>query len=79
MLTVRQTADILNVSDRKVYEYIDAKKIHAMRYDGRGPWRVFPDSVASFLGIASFSSPASARKKAQILREDQLARARLGR
>lgn len=59
MLTIRETADLLSVSDRHVRRLLDAGLLQGTRLISPGSgkltaksrWRVFADSVSSYLGI----------------------------
>jgi hypothetical protein len=51
MLRGRDVARRLGIGTKKLHTLRKAGRLNAMRYDGRGPWMFFSDSVARFLGV----------------------------
>lgn len=49
MLTTREVAQQLHVSQRWVRERCASGEIRAVRLSGTGPWRIFPDGLAKVL------------------------------
>ncbi len=63
MMSVKDVARHLNVGRRTVYRLIENGKLRAIRYADDGPYRIFPESVASFLGVTVIQKKTTRQKK----------------
>lgn len=63
MLTVAQVAAMLQVSKRWVREMCGCDRIRAVRLNGKGPYRIYPDGLSRVLkGQLSPAPKAGATK-----------------
>ncbi len=77
MATVGEVGDLLRVGRKRVYKLITQQKLRAIRFDGRGPYRIFASSVESLLGV-KVKRPPNGPSRDEIVRRQHAAMERLG-